>query len=292
MILREKLSDFLDELLASEELTRVKFLNLDEALFSVSTELEELGVCEVLYKLVPYELIVVKCNSDYLVDMSLDNLVESHFVSIRINICNIGNKVGQEYKIDYNHNYFTNTTIYYYDMTVNVNKYSVYDFYTLIFQQKFISNCKILFVDKYMDYSMDYSMFKSFINDTDNTYTFDNISFNYKLKALGLRNDYKNDLSNVFDSMLLLIKEYSFLIKGVELVLLIHEDDDLSTFLLDIKDLYKSLLENNKCNVLKDYLETKLVMNIDCNSYLSNKIFTQVKEIVELLSKSTSLVIM
>lgn len=288
MILRERLSNFLDELLASEEIVRIKFLNLDEALFSVSSELEELGVCEVLYKLVPYELIVVKCNSDYLVDMSLDSLVESHFVSIRINICNIGNKVGHEYVIDYNNSYFTNTTIYFYNMTVNVNKYSAYDFYTLIFQQKFISNCKIVFVDKFIDYSM----FKSFINDIDNTYTFDKIYFNYKLKALGLKMDYKNDLSNVFDSMLLLIKEYSHLIKGVELIIVINENDGLSTFLFDIKDLYKSLLENNKCNVLKDYLETKLVINIDTNSYLSDKNLTQIKEIIELLSKSNSVVIM
>lgn len=288
MILRERLSNFLDELLASEEIVRIKFLNLDEALFSVSSELEELGVCEVLYKLVPYELIVVKCNSDYLVDMSLDSLVESHFVSIRINICNIGNKVGHEYVIDYNNSYFTNTTIYFYNMTVNVNKYSAYDFYTLIFQQKFISNCKIVFVDKFIDYSM----FKSFINDIDNTYTFDKISFNYKLKALGLKMDYKNDLSNVFDSMLLLIKEYSHLIKGVELIIVINENDGLSTFLFDIKDLYKSLLENNKCNVLKDYLETKLVINIDTNSYLSDKNLTQIKETIELLSKSNSVVIM
>lgn len=288
MLLRKRLSDFLDELLVSEELIRVRFLNLDEALFSVSTELEELGVCEVLYKLVPYEMIVVKCNSDYLVDMSLDSLVESHFVSIKVNICNIGNKVGQEYAIDYNNNYFTNSTIYFYNMTVNVNKYSAYYFYTLIFQQKFISSCHILFVDN----CMDYSMFKSFINDTDNIYNFDKISFNYKLGELGIKGSSQVNLSKVFKSILLLIKEYSPLIKGVELIVLIHEEDNFYNFLLDIEKLYQSLLQNKKSDILKDYLETKLVLNIDSNSYLFNKTLIQIKESIELFSKSISVVVM
>lgn len=287
MLLREKLSNFLDKLLTSEELTRINFLNLNEALFSVDSELEELGVCEVLYKFVPYELIVVKCNSDYLVDMHLDSLVESHFTSIKINICETGKKLGENYTINYNINYFTNTTFYFYNMTVDVNKYSVYDFYTLVFQQKLISNCKILFIDKFMDYSM----FKSIISDVNNTYLFDKISFKVSISS-GLKNDSKYNLSNVLNSILLLIKEYSHLIKGVELVVVINQNDNLSTFLLELEESYNSLVKNNKYDVLKSYLETKLVINVDSHVYMTDKMLTKIQESIELISNSTSAIIM